>query len=416
MTRIAGSRNGSGRRLLWALLIAAIPVFGAQAQTTIVGPTPYLSPADVPAYFYADGNATAIEDFEDCELSTADHGIGEETFGVCSNGPNRDSVLSDSGVIEGTRGNSWFSTQKKKYTFAEPVTAAGLVYTDGPGSFVFRVYGPGDSVLLETEETYDLDTAPDGSSADDRFFGARNPNGITAIEIDGGSSGLETDHVQYGNMGGLTATWDDGQAIQSSGGAITAALWVGLQISGSLAPTVETPDAETVVLSYAGLDPNSPLQLNVASFGLPFYPPDPVLVSGNQIQARFSNGGSMRTLVIDVSASSGDVIDPASVEFGNTSVPPEVTAYAFDPPPPGEVESLGIQMALTGGAGSPGDTTITLTLRVVDEQMIAIPVETVAPAAGSPVPGLGMTGLTTLAVGLGLLGLRKRRDVRTPEA
>jgi len=67
------------------------------------------------------------------------------------------------------------------------------------------VDGPGDSVLIE-KVPFILDTAPDGSSADDRFFGARNPNGITAIEIYGGSSGLETDHVQLGNMGGLTAT------------------------------------------------------------------------------------------------------------------------------------------------------------------------------------------------------------------
>ena len=344
-----------------------------------------------------------IENFEDCELSTTDHGIDtENNVGECSDGPNRDSVGEDF-VVEGSVGKSWFSIGGSvKFTFSQPVTAAGLVYVDGGGSISFRAFGPGDVEIGSTDGSFMLDNAPNGSTDDDHFFGAKSSGGITAIEIVTANP-VEVDHVQYGNMDMLSATWDDGQSIESSSGDITAALWAGLQISGGAAPTVESPDGNTVALTYTGLSPNEMLQINLASYGFPFYPPDPVDVSGNQIIVRLSDNGVMRTLLIDISSSSAGTIDPSTVNAINTNSPPSASTFAFDPQAETEAESLAVLAALTGGSGSVGETEIVLTLSIVDDTMTSLPLTTVALAVRS-VPSSGLAGLVILAFALAGLG------------
>ncbi|MGH0029937.1 MAG: hypothetical protein ACQGVC_09110 [Myxococcota bacterium] len=394
-----------------AALLLLLPAPAVRAQSVFVGPEPYLSTADTPTLFYAGGSATAVEDFEDCSL---DHGI-TEPFGIpisfgggggCGTSVNTDSVDADDGLIDGsgTMGKSWFGPNSMTFTFASPVTAAGLVFTDGSGDAYFAAFGPGNTLLGEIGPFVLGDGSTNGGTAEDRFFGVKDPDGIESIRIQmPGSGGVEVDHVQYGDLATLAATWDDGQAVQASGGGLDPALLVGLEPLGGFDAVVSHPDAQTVVLTYSGLDPNEALQINVASYGLPFYPPDPIKVVGDQIQVVFMDGGSMATLTIDISSSSGGFIDPLSVVgFNPQPEPPAASLYAFSSPPTGDSEALAIQAPLGGGSGPAGSTQISLRLQVLDGGMTPLPASrvhavAVVPLAGPLALGLLVTGLAAAA-------------------
>lgn len=402
-----------------AVLLLAGP---APAQTIFVGPSsPYESTADVPSLFYLGGAATAVENFEDCSLG---EGITITPATLCVpwtyylsarpltcqsvfSGINPiDSVDQDDGGVDGSGGGG-VSCQNPgimQFVFPPGTTAAGLVYTDGPGSVYFAAYGPGN-VLLGEIGPFTLDNGSIVSNVDDdSFFGVKNLNGIESIRIrTSPNSSLEVDHVQYGQAATLTATWDDGQAIQGGGGGLDPSLWVGLQLTGATAPTVTTPDADTVVLTYDGLDPNPTLQIGVASYGLPFYPPDPIKVVGDQIQVVFMDGGTMATLTIDITSSSGGLLDPLSVVgFNPQPEPPSPDLFAFSPPPSGDSEALAVQASLTGGSGPPGATQISLTLRLLDSAMAPLP--TVPIASVSAVPGLSEPAVLAALLCIALVG------------
>ena len=216
---------------------------------------------------------------------------------------------------------------------------------------------------------------------------------------------LEVDHIQYGPAFTLMAGWDDGQVIQSGG--ISAGLWTGLELSGGGALEGGVGDGQNVVLTYSGLDPNETLQINVGSYGLPFYPPDPIKVVGNQIQIQFSKDGAMSTLTIDVAASSGETVDPASVvAFNPQPEPPSPGQYAFDTTPVGDTEALAIQVPLIGGSGANGETQITLSLQLLDDSMTPLPISTVARRTNK-VPALGVIGLFLLGAMLSIASGRR---------
>jgi hypothetical protein len=180
---------------------------GARAQATFVGPVPYLSRADIPVGFYAGGAPTALEDFEDCVLSfgiTASGGYAIGPGPMCVPGGGLvDSVDADDGVIDGSGslGSSWFSGDGPTgvtFTFPSPVTAAGCVWTDGAGTTTFEAFGPGMVSLGTIGPVLIADGNSVGATAEDRFFGVKNPNGIVAIKLSNSCCGIEVDHLQYG--------------------------------------------------------------------------------------------------------------------------------------------------------------------------------------------------------------------------
>jgi PEP-CTERM motif len=186
----------------------------ASADPILVGPIPYARPADSPfngssfSYFH-------LETFEDGLLNTpgvtASGGIpiGMDIF--------VDSVDIEDGVLDGTgspNGHSFYSNFSEFafiFSFDAAVlgslpTHAGIVWTDigynAPtpysGPVTFEAFGPlgvslglvGPFVLGEGTDT--------GQTAEDRFFGAFNPGGISAIRIGTNSADWEVDDLQYG--------------------------------------------------------------------------------------------------------------------------------------------------------------------------------------------------------------------------
>jgi len=190
----------------------------AHAAPIFYGPTPYLSAANSP---FAGGSYTYfyLENFEDGLLNTP--GV-TASAGWSVFGPNAatDSVDADDGVIDGsgTAGHSYFSNfQQTTLTFTfnaaalggQLPTDAGIVWTDvgqnsindtiGSRPVTFSaVDGQGRSLGIIGPFTVG-DGVITGTTAEDRFFGVHNADGISSFTISmPTSNNWEVDHLQYG--------------------------------------------------------------------------------------------------------------------------------------------------------------------------------------------------------------------------
>jgi hypothetical protein len=209
---------------LAVLALLFILSWGANATPVFLGPDSYLAfDSSLPG---ADGSVSPfngltfayfhLETFEDHLFNTP--GVTANAGGVTSVvfGPSsHDSVDADDGVFDnsGLQGDSYFlgsGASGITFTFNAGVlgslpTHAGIVWTDGGGQVTFRAFGPG-GVLLGTIGPVSGPGFPDGSfngtTAEDRFFGVIDDNGISAIFISNSGGGIEVDHLQYGLYSG----------------------------------------------------------------------------------------------------------------------------------------------------------------------------------------------------------------------
>jgi hypothetical protein len=182
-----------------AAVLAGSP---ASAAPTFFGPSPYLSFADSPfnpaaySHFY-------LEDFEDGALNTP--GLKAQGPNICIGGGDcfLGSHLFDSVGNGGNPdvGHSLYADGLITITFDESVlgslpTAAGLVWTDGNNPITFTAYDR-NNVLLGTLTGNHADGFITGQTAEDRFYGVTNPEGILKLIISN-PPGIEIDHIQYG--------------------------------------------------------------------------------------------------------------------------------------------------------------------------------------------------------------------------
>ena len=117
---------------------------------------------------------------------------------------NVDSVDADDGTIDGSgsAGHAYFAGGTVTFTFANPVTAAAVVWTDSTPGFETTFEAFNGAVSLGTIGPFAIaDAFINGTTAEDRFFGVTDAGEITSIKLTNvGSPGIEVDHVQYGNM------------------------------------------------------------------------------------------------------------------------------------------------------------------------------------------------------------------------
>ena len=194
--------------------LAATLCLPLAAQAGLIGPTggtglsgEYSRASDSPfsggsfSWFY-------LEDFEDHLFNTP--GVSASAGGVTSVvfGPSiHDSVDLDDGALDGSglRGDSYFSASGAAgvtFTFSAGTlgalpTHAGIVWTDGAGSTTFEAFDH-NGVSMGTITVSLADASFNGETAEDRFFGATDPLGISAIHISNTAGGIEVDHLQYG--------------------------------------------------------------------------------------------------------------------------------------------------------------------------------------------------------------------------
>jgi hypothetical protein len=177
---------------------------GADAQPVNLGPTPYTSLADSP--FDTTKLGFCVEDFEN---GTFDVPGAEANGSPIGPGGNTDSVDGDDGAIDGSgsSGRSQFSgngpagisiTFDVDRTHGLP-TEVGLVWTDGGHNtaVTFEAFGPNGVVLAGPNgPNAHADASNGGETAEDRFYGATNPGGISSLIISHTGGGIEVDHIQ----------------------------------------------------------------------------------------------------------------------------------------------------------------------------------------------------------------------------
>jgi hypothetical protein len=153
-----------------------------------------------------------LEDFEDNTLSTP--GVTASVGSPFGPGGLSDSVDADDGTIDGsgTNGHSFFSSPGSDgitFSFDASVlgslpTHAGIVWTDGEGTISFDAFDENGVSLGLIGPVNEAGVFPDdnfsGGTAEDRFFGAENANGISKIFISNTAGGIEVDHLQYGAL------------------------------------------------------------------------------------------------------------------------------------------------------------------------------------------------------------------------
>ena len=180
------------------------------------GPQAYTSFNDSPlkAIDFS-GGYFHLEDFEDNLLNVP--GVTASAGAPFAPGGITDSVDGDDGAIDGsgTAGHSFFSGSGAAgitFTFDKAVlgslpTHAGIVWTDGSGTLSFDAFDENGVSLGAIGPVSEAGVFPDdnfgGGTAEDRFFGAQNDNGISKIFISNTDGGIEVDHLQYGAVSAI---------------------------------------------------------------------------------------------------------------------------------------------------------------------------------------------------------------------
>jgi hypothetical protein len=181
-----------------------------------VGPLPYLSAADNPFSLGTPG--FCLETFEDGALTPG--GVtGNGSF--VDPGGITDSVDADDGSLDGSGngGHTYFGGGVPGITFTfDPQrtgglpTQAGMAWTDGGGTISFEAFDQNGASLGIFGPFDHADGSVSGETAEDRFYGATNAGGISAIKLTNTSGGIEVDHLTLNNtaenciIGGVTTT------------------------------------------------------------------------------------------------------------------------------------------------------------------------------------------------------------------
>ena len=192
------------------VLLFAIVMMPATAMAlTWYGPTPYLTSTDSP-FVGVDfsGGVFHLEDFEDQLFNAPGITVTANSAQVARAGESlTDSVDADDGTIDGSGigGNSYWAFGTPGFTFTFNASAlgalpthAGVVWTDGEGTTLFRAFASLGNPLGSIGPVALSDGIYTGGTGEDRFFGVFNATGIGSISISNTSGGIEVDHLQYG--------------------------------------------------------------------------------------------------------------------------------------------------------------------------------------------------------------------------
>lgn len=191
-------------KIVGALAAVLVVMAGlvAGVEAALIGPLPYSGLAQSP---FAGLAGFHLEDFDDHALNTP--GVTPSAGAPSTLSGFSGSIIDQVGLSGGCNiaaCDTWFAASGNAgvtFTFNKAVlgalpTAAGLVWTDGAGTITFEAFDQ-NGQSLGTLTGNDADGTFFGTIEEDRFFGATNPGGISAIHISNSSGGIEIDHLQF---------------------------------------------------------------------------------------------------------------------------------------------------------------------------------------------------------------------------
>jgi hypothetical protein len=150
-----------------------------------------------------------LEDFEDGIANPESFTItGPQLQIVPSTHPNVDSVDGDDGKIDGSGKNAraaWTDANAgdQEITLVKSAPAVGGVLTDGLGRWIVLAYDD-SGILVGRSREVELFAPHGGETEEDTFIGFHHAPGIKRLILRKtvpGTSGLETDHIQFGALG-----------------------------------------------------------------------------------------------------------------------------------------------------------------------------------------------------------------------
>ncbi len=208
--------------LIPAVLSIAIVSGSAAVGADLLGPLPYLKAADSPLLVGAPGYV--LQTMENGIFGGPGIGSNLTSSAIIGPGGLTDSVDEDDGSVNGsgTLGHSLFNGAGSNgvvITFDAAIlgslpTEAGIVWTDGAGPTLFEAWGPGNVLIGTIGPVAIADSFINGQTAEDRFFGVRDPGGIAKIRISNSLGGIEVDHFQYTiSVGCPTSTDINGDGV-----------------------------------------------------------------------------------------------------------------------------------------------------------------------------------------------------------
>src|SRR5215470_6551112 len=202
-------------RLLSALAVALMMMLGTTAvgvEAALLGPSPYSSFSDSPFFPVNGFTYFHLEDFDDHALNTL--GVSASAGAPSTASGFNGSIIDQVGLAGGcppggpavacdtffASGNPGITFTFSKAALGTLPNAVGIVWTDGAGEITFEAFDENGNSLGTVTGNH-ADGSFFGTIADDRFYGATNAGGISAIHISNTSGGIEVDHLQYGLRG-----------------------------------------------------------------------------------------------------------------------------------------------------------------------------------------------------------------------
>lgn len=160
------------------------------------------------------------------------------------------------------------------------------------------------------------------------------------------------------------ADWSSFQAIQGHGLTVHPALIVEVQPGDLVCPVF--PDPQTVSFEVETSLVDAEIQIDLATYGPPVFPPDPILVASESLLVvGMEDVGILYSIAIQLSSDTGALLDPGSiVGFNPQPEPPASPDVAFSPPPPGPAQAFSLFARIAGGSGPP--PVLTLSFQVLE--------------------------------------------------
>ena len=228
---------------------------------------------------------------------------------------------------------------------------------------------------------------------------------------------FELSEIRIVPVAAAAVDWDRAFAFERASGAGTGPHFlVGFDAHPPdpiVPPVLDLSDPTRPTISWvSGLPPDPFFQILVGAYGGIV----PCMAPGAELEIKLTNASTYR-MVLEVTSSGGEVLDPGSlVGFNPQPEPPHPNLFDWGSPVPNDGRvGFGFSLALTSPPAAPaggGGESVTLSFQILGPDELPVPLQQVQ-LLGPAVPALPVAGAFVLVAGLAaLLALRRPARAR----